>query len=524
VQITQTLHRAVSRKPSGIATICGARRHSFTQLRDRVSRLAGALRGLGVRHGDRVGILSLNSDRYIEYYMAVPWAGAVVNPVNTHWDADDIAYTLDDCDTKILLIDDAFLPILPDLLRRSTALRTLIYIGDEALPDVIGMLSYEALIAAATPIPDARRSGSDIAGIFYTGGTTGFPKGVTLSHDALCQNSLLAVAEGMARAGSIGLHAAPLFRIAAITMMGFLWTVGGTHVTLPSFSPLPVLEAIEREQINTTALVPIMIQMLVDHPDAKTFDLSSLETLIYGASPINEPLVERAVALLPQTDFIQIYGMTELAPIINILPGTFTTPEGRKRGKIRSVGQPSLGIDVCIIDADGREVAVGEVGEVIVRSPGVMLGYWNKKEETAQALRRPGREGWMHTGDAGRIDEDGFLFLVDRKQDIIICGGENIYSVDIEQAVAKHAAVAACAVIGVPDAVLGERAHAVIVLKPGASACEDDILTHCKTVLKDTKCPTSVAFVTALPLSGAGKVLKSKLRETWSNGRSQKVA
>ncbi len=373
-------------------------------------------------------------------------------------------------------------------------------------------------------MPDARRGGTELAGVFYTGGTTGFPKGVMLSHDALFQNSLFAVAEGMARDGAVGLHAAPLFHIAAITVLGFLWTVGGTHVTLPSFTPLGVLEAIERERIKTTVLVPTMIQMLVDHPDAASFDLSSLETMVYGASPINEALVERAVMLLPRTNFIQIYGMTEMAPIMTVLPGVFHSEEGRKRGKVRSAGQPGVGIDVRIVDPDGQELPRGEVGEIIVLSPGVMLGYWNRPEETAMALARPGREGWMHTGDAGRIDAEGFLFLVDRVKDMIVSGGENVYSVEVEQAIAQHPAVAACAVIGVPDADWGERVHAFVVLRSGARASAEDIRAHCKTLVGGYKCPRSVDFATTLPVSGAGKVLKTKLREPYWAARERQIA
>jgi acyl-CoA synthetase (AMP-forming)/AMP-acid ligase II len=522
MEVTQALHRAVARQPNGVATICGGRRHTFSELQDRVSRLASALLDLGVQGGDRVGILSQNSDRYVEYFMAVPWAGAAVNPVNTRWSPVEIAYSLDDCDTKVLLIDDPFLPMLPEIVQRSTSLRTLIHVGDGPTPD--GMLSYEAILADALPVPDARRGGTDLAGVFYTGGTTGFPKGVMLSHDALCQNSLFSVAEGMARAGAVGLHAAPLFHIAAITVLGFLWTVGGIHVTLPTFTPLGVLEAIERERINTTVLVPTMIQMMVDHPNAASFDLSSLETLVYGASPINEALVERAVALLPRTNFIQIYGMTEMAPIMTVLPGVFHTPEGIGLGKVRSAGQPGIGINVCIIDPEGRELPRGEVGEIIVLSPGVMLGYWNKPEETAKALARPGREGWMHTGDAGRMDAEGFLFLVDRVKDMIVSGGENVYSIEVEQAVAKHSAVAACAVIGVPDADWGERVHAVVVLRPGAEASEEEIRAHCKTLIGGYKCPRSVEFMAALPVNGAGKVLKTKLREPYWAAREQQIA
>jgi acyl-CoA synthetase (AMP-forming)/AMP-acid ligase II len=520
LQITQSLHRAVARQPGAVASICGGRRHTFAQFRDRVARLAGALQGLGVQIGDRVGILSLNSDRYVEYYMAVPWAGAATNPVNTRWSAAEIAYSLDDCDTKLLLIDDPFLPLLPVLRQQSKSLRTLIHVGDGPTPE--GLLSYEALIAYAEPVPDARRGGNDLAGVFYTGGTTGFPKGVMLSHDGLCLTGLYMAAEGIARHGDRGLHAAPMFHVADVTLLGAMWTVGATHVVLPAFTPLGMLQAVEREQISTTILVPTMIQLMVDHPEAPNYDLSSLRSLLYGGSPISEAVLDRTTKLLPQTTLSQIYGMTELAPLATVLPGVFHTNEGRARGKMRSAGQACLGVEVRIVDSEGRELPRGEVGEIAVLSPAVMLGYWNKPEETAQALRRHPHEGWMHTGDGGRMDDEGFVFVVDRVKDMIISGGENVYSIEVEQAVAKHPAVAACAVIGVPDAEWGERVHAVVVLKAGATATADDIRAHCKELIGGYKCPRSVDFVPAMPMSGAGKVLKTKLREPyWANQQRQ---
>jgi len=267
-----------------------------------------------------------------------------------------------------------------------------------------------------------------------------------------------------------------------------------------------------------------MIQITVDHPQAAGFDLSSLETLFYGASPISEALVERATKLLPTTHFIQIYGMTEMAPIMTTLADVFHRGEGLAGGKVRSAGQATFGVEVRIVDPQGAELPRGEVGEIAVLSPGVMLGYWNKPEENAKALGRPGLEGWMHTGDAGRMDEDGFLFLVDRVKDMIVSGGENVYSVEVEQAVAKHPAVAACAVIGVPDTDWGERVHAVVVLKAGAEATADDLRNHCKTLIGGYKCPRSVDFVHALPVSGAGKVLKTKLREPFWAGQARQVA
>ncbi len=518
MQLTQALHRAAALQPDALATVCGERRRSFAQVRARVARLAGALRRLGVEAGDRVGILATNSDRYVETTMAVPWAGAAINPVNTRWSAAEIAYSLDDCDTRVLLIDDPFLPLLPELRRRSRSLMTLVHVGDGPTPQ--GLLPYEALVRGAAPIADARRGGSDLAGVFYTGGTTGFPKGVMLSHEALMFNALTLSAAGLVRPGERGLHAAPMFHIADVCLLNCLWAAGGTHVTLPAFQPLAMLALLQREAINATVLVPTMIQMLVDQPEARDFDLSALRRLGYGGSPISEAVLERAQALLPHTEFSQVYGMTELGPTATMLPPELHTPQARARGKLRSAGLPALGVELRIVDAEGLDLPPGSQGEILVKSPGVMLGYWNKPEATREALR----ESWMHTGDAAFVDEEGYVFIVDRVKDMIVTGGENVYSVEVEQAVASHAAVAACAVIGVPDPNWGERVHAVVVLKAGTRASAEDIHAHCKTLIGGYKCPRSVEFVPALPMSGAGKVLKARLREQHWEGQDRRVA
>ncbi|MBE0550405.1 MAG: long-chain fatty acid--CoA ligase [Rubrivivax sp.] len=522
MQITQALKRAAAARPGALATVCGGRRRTFAQVAQRVARLAGALHGLGVQADDRVGILSLNSDRYIETYLAVPWAGAAINPVNTRWSAAEIAYSLADCDTRVLLVDDPFMHMLPELRKRCASLRTLVHVGNGATPQ--GLLSYEALITATQPVADATLGGRDLAGVFYTGGTTGFPKGVMLSHDALVYNALVFAAQGVARDREVGLHVAPLFHMAGVALLNTLWTVGGTHVTMPAFEPLAALQALERERIATTVMVPTMIQLLVDHPQCAGFDLAMLRRIGYGGSPISDALLERAALRLPQVEFAQVYGMTELAPVATQLGPELHAPEGRARGKTVSAGQAVLGVDLRVVDPEGHPLPPGVVGEVIVRSPGAMLGYWGKPEETAKALQRAPNEGWMHTGDAGRLDEEGFLTIVDRVKDMIVTGGENVYSVEVEQVVARHRAVAACAVIGVPDDDWGERVHAVVQLKPGAQADADAIRAHCKTLIGGYKCPRSVEFVAALPVSGAGKVLKTQLRELHWAGCMRRVA
>ncbi len=522
MQITQALHRAVACNPNGIATVCGSRRHTFTQFRERISRFAAALHALGSGSGDRVGILSLNSDRYVEAYMAVPWAGAVINPCNTRWSATEIAYSLDDCDTRVLLVDDPFIPMMADLRAKSSSLATLIHVGDSPTPE--GMLSYEALIERHNAAADAGRGGKDLAGVFYTGGTTGFPKGVMLSHDALLFNGLWCSTLGVARPGDIGLHAAPMFHIADHALLNALWLAGCTHVALPAFTPPAMLQTLERERITTTLLVPTMIQLLVDHPDAAKHDLSALRTLGYGGSPISEAVLDRAQKLMPHVEYGQAYGMTELAPCATWLPAALHSAEGRARGKLSAAGLAMPGVQIRIVGPDGADLPRGEVGEIIVKSPAVMLGYWNKSEETAQALERPSNPGWMHTGDGGRMDDEGFVYVVDRVKDMIVSGGENVYSTEVERAVARHPAVAACAVIGVPDAEWGERVHAVVVLKAGQQATADEIREHCKTLIGAYKCPRSVEFITALPMSGAGKVLKRTLREPYWKGEQRQVA
>ncbi len=509
--LTQGLHRALQQKPQAIATICNGRRHSFAQLGERVAKLAGALQELGLAAGDRVAMLSLNSDRYLEYYLATLWAGGVVNPVNIRWSVGEIAYSLQDCDSHILIVDDQFAPMVPALRVQAPTLQTVIWAGEGAVCPA-GMLSFEALLAAASPVPDAMRSDDDLAGIFYTGGTTGFPKGVMLTHSNMMSNTLGMLGIRQSSEHDIGLHSAPMFHLADVAFLMALLLRGGTHSFVPMFTPQGVLEAIQRDGANEAILVPTMIQMLVDYPGVKDYDLSSLKHVIYGASVISEAVLERAFAAIPGAGFIQGYGMTEVAPLATVLTPEYHALSGPKAGKLRSAGRALLNVDVRIVDEHGVELPRGTVGEVAVRGPNVMKGYWNKPAETAAAIKN----GWMHTGDGGYMDADGFVFIVDRIKDMIVSGGENVYSAEVENALAKHPAIAMCAVIGIPDAKWGETVHAAIVFKPDASATVEEIQTHCKALIAGYKCPRSVEFRSEIPISGAGKLLKFKLREEYA--------
>lgn len=518
MQLTQPLHKCLNECPDDVATIFGKREQTWKQLVDRVSRLAGALKQLGVGEGDRVAMLGMNSDRYVEYLYGVLWAGAVMNPVNVRWSAREIAYSLDDCDCRVLFVDDTFRPMIDDLREYSSSLETIVFVGDGECPE--GALDYEDLLKGGEAVNDALRGGDDLAVLLYTGGTTGKPKGVMLSHDNLMTNilgSMIMVPRDTLKAP--GLHAAPPFHVAGLGHILQFSLRRGTHVLLPSFEPGAVLEAIEKHKVAETFLVPTMLRMLLDHPDFPKRDLSSLRMLRYGASPMDTALLERALKELPRVSFAQAYGMTELSPTITVLTPHYHTGEGRKAGKLMSAGVPVPLAEVRVVDANDEPQPSGKVGEIVARGPMVMQGYWNKPEQTAEALRN----GWMHTGDAGYIDEDGFLFVVDRIKDMIVTGGENVYSAEVEDAILQLPQVAQCAVIGVPDEKWGERVHAAIVLKAGESLTKDEIVAHCKTLIAGYKCPRSIEFRDELPMSGAGKLLKFKLREQHWKGQKRQV-
>ena len=470
MQLTQALHRLLQQEPDRPLTVYGGRVRTVAESAGRVARLAGALRAAGAGDGDRVGMLALNSDRFHEFLLAVPWAGAVVNPVNLRWSPAEVAYSLTDCDTRVLLVDDAFAPVIPELRERAPNLTTVIFCGDGPHPD--GTLHYEHLLAGSPPAPDARRGGGDLYGIFYTGGTTGTPKGVMLSHDNLLASFMGVAATGLVSQGGRLLHAAPMFHLAAgSAWVGGMFT-GCTHVIVPMFTPAAVAAAISEHQVTDVLLVPTMIQMLIDAPQTADADLTSVQRVLYGASPISAAVLDRARKRLESAAFIQAYGMTELAPVATLL----TPADHEDPALAQSAGRAAAHAEIAVVGPDDHELPRGQVGEVIVRGDNVMAGYWNKPEQTAAAVRG----GWMHTGDAGYLDDRGYLFIVDRLKDMIITGGENVYSAEVENALAGHPAVAACAVIGVPDAAWGERVHAVVVLQPGGQVTGEELREFCR--------------------------------------------
>lgn len=518
MNLTQGLRRAAQVNRNGVATVFEGTRRTWGEVAERVARLAGGLRDLGAAEGERVAVLSLNSDRYLECYLAASWAGAVVVPLNVRWSALENADVLADCRADVLIVDRMFAEMGATLAAGRPDLK-LVYAETDAAP--AGMIGYEALVAGAAPIPDAMRQTGDLAGIFYTGGTTGRSKGVMLSHGNLTANAFNALAEGLFGADCVYLHAAPMFHLANGAAMFSLLLSGGSNRMLRAFAPDGVLRTIQDEKVTDVLLVPTMVQMLVDHPGIGAFDLSSLRNIVYGASPISEALLDRASAALPGVAFTQAYGQTELSPIATLLHWPEHQGEARAKGRHRSAGRATLGCEIRIADPDDNVLPNGEVGEIVARGDIVMMGYWERPEETAKALAG----GWMHTGDGGWMDEDGFVHVVDRVKDMIITGGENVYSIEVENALAQHPAVAQSAVIGIPHPHWGEAVHAVVCLQPGAGAEAEELIAFCRDRIAHYKCPRSVEIRTEpMPLSGAGKILKRDLRAPWWEGAARQVS
>ena len=519
MQITAMLRRAAQINPEGTATIYGDRQQSWLHMLDRVARLAGALQKLGMRPGDRVALLSLNSDRFIEYFFATVWGGGAMMPMNIRWAAPECAYALNDAGAEILIVDEAFKDVATAVKPQVEGLKTLIYCGDGEAPE--GMLNYEDILAAADPVDDAGRSGDDLAGIFYTGGTTGFPKGVMLSHTNFFVGGVSNAHELGMKDGTVYLHAAPMFHIADLIWFSTVTLMAGTHVVIPMFTPEATLAAIEKHKPSQVLLVPVMLQMVLQSEKLPETDISSLDLIAYGASPITEGVLAEAFEKFPNVSFVQAFGQTELSPVATFLPTDYHVFDGPNAGKLRAAGRPTRVVEIRVVDEDMNELPRGDVGQIAVKGPITMLGYWNKPDVTAETIR----DGWVLTGDAGYMDEEGFVFLMDRVKDMIVSGGENVFSAEVENALSQHPAVATSAVIGIPSEQWGESVHAIVILHPGAEASEDDLKAHCHDLIAGYKCPRSIDFRTdPFPLSGANKVLKTELRKPYWEGQDRQIS
>ena len=518
MQGTRFLTQAVACQPNRTATVSGSRRRTWKEVGARVPQLAAALRALGIADGAFVAALAFNSDRYVELFFAVPWAGGAFAPLNIRWSLAENVYALTDLKASVLFVDESFVDQARELKRQLSWVKTLVYMGEGETPE--GMLDYETLIERHAAMEDAERRGEDLWVIFYTGGTTAHPKGVMMSHRAL----FIATIAYLAMLPSIEdlsfVYVAGFFHFAGASALLYITLAGGTHILLPKFEALPVMRAISENRATNMVLVPTMINMLINHPDFEKYDLSSLETCIYGGSPMPEALMKAAMQKLPTWRFYQIFGMTETGGFASMLRWRDHIASGARASRLRSAGQPAPGNEIKIRLADGSVAPPNTLGEIVVRSDTLMSGYLNNPQATAAVLR----DGWMHTGDAGTIDEDGFLYVADRVKDMIVTGGENVYSIEVERALFTHPAVREAAVIGIPSAQWGESVHAVIVLKEGASASPEELTAHCRGLIGGYKIPRSYEFrAEPLPVTSVGKVRKNVLRDPWWEGQSRKI-
>ena len=504
--LTQLVHRGRQARAATVALVCGDQRRTYGEFFDRVARLAGALRARGVAPLDRIAVLSHNSIECFEIAFAAWWVGAVVCPVNNRWSVPEIVFSLHDCTPGVLFVDTAHAALVPALREQVVGLRDVIAMGGDLAP---GEPCLQALIDDHAPIEDGRFGGDHLAALLYTGGTTGRPKGVMVTHRNLVSASMCRLADADNRGDGVVLLATPVFHIAGFGRVLVHLLAGGTCVLMPQFRADEAIALIEREGVSDANLVPSMLQMVLDHAAFRPERLRSVRRLGYGAAPSARALIERTTALLPWVGFFQSYGMTESMAIGSVSTADDHSAQGWQSLRATSAGRACGAIELCVADEQGAPLPPGQVGEILLRGPTIFPGYWNRPQETQDALR----DGWLHTGDAGRLDERGYLYVVDRLKDMIVSGGENVYSAEVETVLARHPAVGQCSVIGVPSERWGEAVHAVVVLRAGASADAATLQTHCREFLAGYKCPKTIEFVQALPLTSVGKVAKTVLRE-----------
>jgi long-chain acyl-CoA synthetase len=511
-------------RPQTVALIDGERATTYEQFDKRCSRVANGLLSLGLKPAARVAVLDQNSDRYFELLFGAAKVGMVLVSVNWRLAPPEIAYILNDCGAEVLFSGEAFLGQINLVLPELKKVRRVI-----AMNGAVGSCEgYEEWLASQSDSdPDFRGSPHDAVVQIYTSGTTGHPKGVQLSHFSLWahdRNRALMTDRFDPHlvwnewdASDVSLVTMPNFHISG-TGWGIVGLYNGAkNIILSQFEPASVLDVIQREKVSKLVLVPAAIQQLLLHPKCRDTDFSAIKYLLYGASPIPLDLLREAVGVF-KCGFVQLYGMTETAGAVTYLPAEDHDLTGNKR--MRSAGRAITGVTIEIRDADGHTLAPHSEGEIWIHSHSRMNGYWNLPEASAATMTE---EGWVRSGDAGYIDEDGYVYVQDRVKDMIVSGGENIYPAEVESAIYGHPAVAEVAVIAVPDEKWGEAVKAIVVLKPGATADAHSILDFTRSRIAGFKLPKTVDFVSALPRNGTGKVLKRELRKPYWEGRDRQV-
>jgi len=508
-----------------VGVVCGENRFTFREFDERSDRLSAALRGLGVQKGDRVAFLSFNCHRLLEAYYGVPQIGAILLAMNIRLSPEELGHILNDAAPRVLCFDPEFIPLVECLRQGARSVEHFVSLRDTNPPWAEKKL-YDQLLAASEPAAvDFREiDENSVAELFYTSGTTAYPKGVMLTHRNLYLHAFYTALAMRGTDRQVHLYTVPLFHVNSWGAPHMFTLLGGRHVMLRKFDPPVVLDLVQREGVTHLQMVPAMAIALLNHPDFSRYDLSSVREILVGGAPPSIALLKEIERKLPGCTAMGGYGLTETSPVISlarIKDHLAKEPEEDNYRRKATAGFALAGSELRVVDLDGRDVAADgtEVGEVLVRGDVVMEGYWRQPENTAAAIR----DGWFHTGDLATIDEEGYILIVDRAKDMILTGGENVASAEIERVLYAHPAVLECAVIAIPDEQWGEVAKAVITLKAGSQASEAEILDHCRKHLAGFKVPKSVEFTDALPKGGTGKILKKVLREKYWAGHDRRV-
>jgi acyl-CoA synthetase (AMP-forming)/AMP-acid ligase II len=513
--IADVVRRQAKVRPEAIALKNGVRETTFATLDARASRVADRLLTLGLRQGDRVAILLKNSDVFLEVLFGCLKARVTLTPVNARLAPPEIAYVLHDSGAKIFFVGPDFIPLADNAIEALSAPPVRVGLGGESGP----WADYSAWRDAGAAIdPHLPHADDDDVLQLYTSGTTGMPKGVQLTNaNYLAFMQLAHSIPGFDfRPDETVLCAMPQFHVAGANISILGVASGSRTVMLPDLIPGVLIDLIQTERVNHAFIVPAVILMLMMNPAIEGADLTSLKSISYGASPIAEDLLAKAKARFG-CDMLQLYGMTETVGAATYLPPAAHEPG---MGKLRSCGIAWPGIDIRLVDGDGNDVAQGEVGEIIIRSPTNMKGYWNRPDATADTIRN----GWLYTGDAAYRDADGYIFIFDRVKDMIVSGGENIYPAEVENAIFGHPQVADVAVIGVPDDKWGEAVKAIVVAKPGETVDEAAVIAWARERIAAYKAPKSVTVVEAIPRNPSGKILRRELRAPYWEGRTRMVS
>jgi acyl-CoA synthetase (AMP-forming)/AMP-acid ligase II len=513
--IWNTIQAALDRNADAIAVADGEALTSYGLLEEHASTFGSFLRAEGIHPGDRVAILESNSCAYIETYFAAAHAGAILVPLNVRLSAREVTFILEDAGARWLLASRDLAPLVAGALEMGARLERVVWTGDEPRDRIaLPCCTYSEILEADVPhLPAAEPQPDDVAHLYYTSGTTGRPKGVKLTHANVCLHARAAIDElSITHLDAWG-HIAPMFHLAdAWATFAITW-VGGRHVMCGRFDAEAVLATIEKHRITLSNLIPTMLNLMVKHPRVGAYDLSSMRIVLSGGAPIAPELV-RSVIRTFGCDYIQTYGMTETSPYLtlSILEDHLRSlPEEEQIVFKAKTGRPFKAVELRVMDESGRAVAADEtqVGEIQVRGPTITPGYWNLPEETEAAFE----DGWLRTGDLAVLDAEGYVNIVDRKKDMIITGGENVYSIEVENALYMNPKVLEAAVFGVRDERWGESVAAAVVLRSGERATAEEIVEGCRPHLSPFKLPRRVEFLDELPKTGSGKISKRALRE-----------